>query len=121
MPNELPEEPFLKFLDAGVAQGGFETDDALAALLPLMKQAHATHQAAQVAPLDGIKHLTLTEQGHLIFAADQAVPPKKNESKVEALQSTVGSESPPLKPTSPNQFTFPTIAPGSTQSGTMMS
>src|SRR5215467_5467629 len=76
--NELVEEPFLKFLDAGVEKGGFETDDALAALLPLMKQVHVVHQAAQVAPLDGVKHLALTEQGHLTFAADQALPPKKN-------------------------------------------
>src|SRR6267142_2275457 len=91
MPNELPEEPFLKFLDAGVEQGGFETDDALAALLPLMKQVHAVHQAARVVPLAGKKHLTLTEQGHLTFAADQAVPPKKNTSKLEALQSPVSS------------------------------
>jgi predicted DNA-binding WGR domain protein len=89
--NELVEEPFLKFLDAGVEKGGFETDDALAALLPLMKQVHATHQAGQVAPLDAIKHLTLTEGGFLTFAADQAIPPKKNTSKVEALQSPVSS------------------------------
>lgn len=32
------ESPFLKFLEAGEAKGGFETDDVLAALLPLMKQ-----------------------------------------------------------------------------------
>jgi predicted DNA-binding WGR domain protein len=89
--SELVEEPFLKFLDAGVEKGGFETDDALAALLPLMKQVHATHQAGQVAPLDGINHLTLAERGFLTFAADQAIPPKKNTSKVEALQSPVSS------------------------------
>src|SRR5258705_11516580 len=63
MPNELPEEPFLKFLDAGVEQGGFATDDALAALFPLMKQVHAVLQAAQVAPLDGTEHLRLTARG----------------------------------------------------------
>jgi predicted DNA-binding WGR domain protein len=89
--NELVEEPFLTFLDAGVEKGGFETDDALAALLPLMTQVHATHQAGQVAPLDGIKHLTLAEGGFLTFAADQAIPPNKNTSKVEALQSPVSS------------------------------
>jgi len=89
MPNELPEEPFLKFLDAGVEKGGFETDDALATMLPVMKQVQAVHQAGLVAPLNGIKHLTLTEQGHLTFAADQAIPHKKNMSKVEALQLPV--------------------------------
>jgi predicted DNA-binding WGR domain protein len=89
--NELVEEPFLKFLDAGVEKGGFETDDALAALLPLMRQVHAVHQAGQVAPLDGIKHLTLAEGGFLTFGADQAIPPKKNTSKIEALQSPISS------------------------------
>jgi len=36
--SELEVAPFLKFLDAGVSKGGFETDDVLSALLPLMKQ-----------------------------------------------------------------------------------
>src|SRR5437763_2456183 len=42
-----------------MGRGGFETDDALAALLPLMKQTLAAHQAGLVAPLDGIKDLFL--------------------------------------------------------------
>ena len=60
--NELAEAPFLAFLEAGIAKGGFETDDVLAALLPLMKQVQAAHEAGLVAPLDGIKHLTIAEQ-----------------------------------------------------------
>jgi len=87
--NELAETPFLKFLEGGVTKGGFETDDVLAALLPLMKQALAAHEAGLVAPLDGIKHLMLTEQRHLMFAPAQVSSPEKNLSKVEALQSPV--------------------------------
>ena len=43
--SEQTQPAFLSFLEAGVGQGGFETDDALAALLPLMKQTLAAHQA----------------------------------------------------------------------------
>jgi predicted DNA-binding WGR domain protein len=87
--NELAEAPFLKFLETGVSKGGFETDDVLTAVLPLMKQVLAAHEAELAAPLDGIQHLTLTEQGHLMFAPAQVSSPEKNSSKVEALQSPV--------------------------------
>src|SRR5215467_8597731 len=83
-PNELP---FLKFLEAGQAEGGFETDDVLAALLPLMKQVLAVHEDGFVAPLDGIQHLLIAEQGHLMFAPTKAGSPEKNTSKIEGLQS----------------------------------
>jgi predicted DNA-binding WGR domain protein len=83
--NDSAETPFLKFLEAGVAKGGFETDDVLAALLPLMKQVQAAHETGLVAPLDGLEHLTLTEAGHLMFAPTEASSPKKNTSRVEAL------------------------------------
>jgi superfamily I DNA and/or RNA helicase/predicted DNA-binding WGR domain protein len=85
--GEHVESPFLKFLEAGQEKGGFETDDVLAALLPLMKQVLAAHEAGLVAPLDGIQALSVAEQGDLVFAPDKVGPPKKNISKVEALQS----------------------------------
>lgn len=83
--------PFLKYLEAGVAKGGFETDDVLAALVPLMKQARTAHEAGLVAPLDGIADLILTEQGYLTFAPAKACSPKKNTARMEALQSPVSS------------------------------
>src|SRR5688572_29104 len=83
----MSEVPFLKFLQAGIERGGFETDDALAALLPLMKQTLAVHEAELVAPLDGLKHITLTEQGTLLFAPAQVSPPQKNSSAIEDLQA----------------------------------
>lgn len=83
------ESPFLKFLEAGEAKGGFETDDVLAALLPLMKQVLAAHKAGLVAPLNDIQDLTVTEQGHLMFAPAKVSSPEKNAAKVEALQSPV--------------------------------
>ena len=80
---------FLKFLEAGTEKGGFETDDVLSALLPLMKQARAAHEAGLVAPLDGLMHLSVSEQGHLIFDPAKATVPQKNLSRIEALQSPV--------------------------------
>ena len=41
--SEQNQPAFLQFLEAGVAKGGFETDDVLAALLPLMKQVLSAH------------------------------------------------------------------------------
>ncbi|HWX20733.1 MAG TPA: AAA domain-containing protein [Candidatus Binatia bacterium] len=87
--SDVVQAPFLKLLEAGVAKGGFETDDALAALLPLMKQVRAAHEAGFVAPLEGIRDLTVTEQGHLRFSPAKASSPVKNTAKVEALQAPV--------------------------------
>ena len=36
--SEAAETPFLKFLHSGIERGGFETDDVLASVLPLMRQ-----------------------------------------------------------------------------------
>ncbi len=87
--SEVSQAPFLKFLEAGVGKGGFETDDVLAALLPLLKQVLDAHEAGLVAPLRGIQDLILTEQGHLRFAPARVSSPEKNTAKVEALQSPV--------------------------------
>src|SRR5436190_19370625 len=85
--SELNQPLFLKFLEAGVVKGGFETDDVLAALLPLLKQVLAAHQAGFVAPLKGIEDLILPEQGHLMFVPAKVRSPQRNTGKVEALQS----------------------------------
>jgi predicted DNA-binding WGR domain protein len=81
------DNPFLKFLEAGVARGGFETDDVLAALLPLMKQVLGAHEAGLVAPLQGVQDLFVTEQGQLMFVPAKVSSPEKNPAKIEALQS----------------------------------
>jgi hypothetical protein len=85
--SEHPESPFIEFLEAGVAKGGFETDDVLSALLPLTKQVLAAHAAGMVAPLDGIQDLSLNEAGHLVFAADKVKSPEKKSGKVAELQA----------------------------------
>ena len=87
MNDEPIQPPFLKFLEAGSARGGFETDDILAAFLPLMKQTHAAHGSGLVAPLNGTADLSQTADGHLMFAPAKAGPPEKNTAKVQELQS----------------------------------
>ena len=89
--NETSPSRFLNFLEAGVAKGGFETDDLLSVMLPLMKQVVAAHQSGLVAPLDGVEDLTITETGHLMFAPAKLTPPEKNLRKVDALQSAINS------------------------------
>ena len=87
--NEPNQPAFLKFLEAGVTKSGFETDDALAALLPLMKQVLSAHETGLVAPLDGLANLILTEEGQLRFLPDKVNSRKKNTGKIEALQAPV--------------------------------
>ncbi len=87
--SEQNQPAFLQFLEAGVAKGGFETDDVLAALLPLMKQVLSAHEAGLVAPLNGLSDLILTEAGQLRFLPDKVNSPEKNTGKVEALQAPV--------------------------------
>ena len=78
---------FLSFLEAGLARGGFETDDLLAAMLPLMRQVQIAHATGQVAPLDGLAHLTVAEENRLTFPPDRTSSPVRNPSRVEALQA----------------------------------
>ena len=85
--SDPAESPFLIFLEAGVQKGGFETDDVLAAMVPLMKQTWAAHRAGMVAPLDGINEIVLTDQGQLNFVPAKAKAPEKNFAKIEALQT----------------------------------
>ncbi len=87
--SELNQPAFLRFLEAGVAKGGFEADDVLAALLPLMKQVLATHEAGLVAPLNGLQDLDVAEAGHLMFGPPKVSPPERNNSKIEALRPPV--------------------------------
>src|SRR4051812_13027743 len=89
MVSESSNAPFLNFLEAGQARGGFETDDVISALLPLMKQVLAAHKAGLVAPLEGVQDLVLTEHGHWMFAPGKVSSPEKNARKVEAVQLAV--------------------------------
>ena len=85
--SEPTRPDFLSFLRDGIARGGFETDDTLAALLPLLKQVLEAHEAGTVAPLDGTLSLLVTDQGFLTFAPENAAAPEKNISRIDQLQA----------------------------------
>jgi len=58
----MTDAPFLELLRRGEGVG-FQTDDVLAALLPLFRQAAAWHEQGFVAPLQGLAALTVDEAG----------------------------------------------------------
>src|SRR5437016_3180052 len=89
--NNPVEPAFLKFLRAGLERGSFETDDALAALLPLMRQTLAVHERGAVAPLEGLAHLQLDDESRLKFEETQAVPPRRNNAKIEEVQRPIST------------------------------
>lgn len=70
-------QTFIAFLQHGIARGGFATDDALAAILPLMEQVRAAHDTGLVAPLDGVDRL-LARDTHLYFEENFLASPSRH-------------------------------------------
>ena len=79
-------EPFSDYLHQGIAKGGFETDDVLAGVLPLMNQVAETHRTGNVAPLEGVANLRV-DHNHIYYVIDDAMPPRKNIKAINRLQS----------------------------------
>lgn len=82
----MTENPFLHFLEQGHERGGFETDDVLAAVLPLMREVAAIHDAGQVAPLRGISALVVHEDRALGLRATEGIASSSNANRVYELQ-----------------------------------
>jgi hypothetical protein len=62
---------FHDFLQQRIAAGGFSTEDVLASFVPLMQQVIATHEADQVAPLDGLSALYVENEAVWYARSDQ--------------------------------------------------
>jgi hypothetical protein len=77
---------FLDYLHERLAAGGFPTDDALAAFLPLARQTVAAHRAGLVAPLEGVEQLRV-ESGRIWFEDALRTAPRTNPSRLQALES----------------------------------
>jgi predicted DNA-binding WGR domain protein len=80
---------FLTFLRTGIERGGFETDDVLAVVLPLMRRTLSAHQDEKVAPLKGLQDLQMTAEGELSFDEAKAIAPQKASGKITQLQVKV--------------------------------
>jgi len=80
------ENPFLHFLEQGQERGGFETDDVLAAILPLMREVAAIHDAGNVAPLAGLSAISIHEDLALGLRHPAGIPGSSNAIRVYELQ-----------------------------------
>jgi len=87
--NATADLPFLTFLRSGLERGGFETDDVLAAVLPLMEQVVGAHEETRVAPLQGIERVFVNAQGQLAIDASRLQSARKNPARVEKIQAPV--------------------------------
>ena len=79
---------FHDFLHHRLESGGFTTEDALASVLPLMRQVAAAHRAGLVAPLEGLKDLQV-EGVRIWFPEARLRPPAANAAKVREIDQPV--------------------------------
>jgi len=77
---------FLDYLHDRLHGGGFSTEDALASLLPLMRQTVAAHRHSQVAPFHGVNDLHV-EGVKIWFAESQVSSPKTNAGRLRELDT----------------------------------
>src|SRR3954471_1641299 len=75
----------LSLLHSGIERGGFETDDVLAIVLPLLRQTLELHEKGLVAPLENYEKVKIAEN-KLCFEAGTGLAPKKNPESLEKLQ-----------------------------------
>lgn len=78
------------FLGACLEAGGAETEDALAAMLPLMRQCLELHDEGGVAPLDGLGALQVLD-GRIFFEGTRAEIPrlaKRELKRIERAEDT---------------------------------
>lgn len=73
---------FSTFLNQGIQQGGFETEDVLAAVLPLMFEVLAFHENGRVAPLRGISSIQVREGRVLGLALSSGVETERNDNRL---------------------------------------
>jgi predicted DNA-binding WGR domain protein len=79
---------FITFLHQGIERGGFETEDVLAAVLPLMREVVALHERGEVAPLRGLSGIRVIDDRRLGLVSPAGVPLVRNDSRVRELLAT---------------------------------
>ncbi|PTY08061.1 DNA helicase [Opitutaceae bacterium EW11] len=85
MIDDQNQTAFLKLLRHGIQHGGFEIDDAIAILLPLMREVAGAHDAGLVAPLRGTDELHLRPEGMLGVNPESFRNPQRNYSRIQEL------------------------------------
>ena len=76
---------FTTFLQQGIDRGGFETEDVLAAVLPLMREVLAIHERGRVAPLGGLASISVTDECKLGLACTDGIAPQRNEARLREI------------------------------------
>lgn len=87
----MSDSPFTGYLEGGVALGGFGGDDVLAAMLPLMREVAAIHEADKVAPLRGLSAIVVQEGRTLGLNSREGIEPKHQDTKVRSLLAPVST------------------------------
>src|SRR5438046_3093971 len=77
--------PFVEYLNHRLEAGGFTTEDALASVLPLIRQVAAAHRAGLVAPLQGVNAIHV-ENNRLWFEEAHAQKPVHASAKLRELE-----------------------------------
>jgi predicted DNA-binding WGR domain protein len=85
----MSDSAFLQFLRSG-SETGFQTDDVLAAALPLFRQVATWHEETLVAPLSGLGTIVVDEPGAL-RCEGTPTEPVANLSQIEQIQRPVAS------------------------------
>lgn len=80
---------FTAFLNNGIERGGFETEDVLSALLPLMLEVIAIHETGGVAPLRGLGSITVHDDRTLGLTNTAGIPSTRNDSRLRELLPVV--------------------------------
>lgn len=83
----MSDNAFCRFIGEGFARGGFGVDDAIAAVLPLMRQVAAIHEEGRVASLRGTSALVVREELHLGIEPEDGIEPKANLGKLAELSA----------------------------------
>lgn len=79
---------FIDFLNEKIEHGGFQNDDAIATILPLLQEVLTFHEQGKVAPIEGLKHILITND---LLDVDEnfILPPSFNYSKLEEISQPI--------------------------------
>lgn len=79
---------FIEFLNEGIENGGFHNDDIIAIAMPLLQEVLTFHEQGKVAPLEGLKHILITND--LLDIDENFIQsPKYNNSKLTEISQPI--------------------------------